>query len=77
MRAVAQADLARVAAMEGSFDEAVQRLGAAREEGMRKLPCDEPAFAQWKGRAELVRACKEPSGPHEPFDENDPVAVDF
>ena len=82
VRAVAQADLARVAAAEGNFEEAVQHLGAAREEGMRKLPCEEPAFQKWKGKPELDEACKEkepdPSKPgHAAFDENEAAAVDF
>jgi tetratricopeptide (TPR) repeat protein len=77
-RAVAQADLARVAALEGKLDEAVQHLGAAREEGMRKLPCDEAAFAQWKGKPELEEACKEPAaGRAETFDEDESVVVEF
>lgn len=80
VRAVAQADLALIAAHEGSFEEAVQRLGAARDEGLRKLPCDDAAFEQWKGKPELVEACKEPDPgkpTHEPYDENEAVAVDF
>src|SRR5205807_1518651 len=73
-RAIAQADLARVAALEGNLDEAVQRLAAARDEGMRKLPCDEPAFAKWKGKPDFDEACKELAGGKpgvEPFDENE------
>ena len=82
LRAVAQADLARVAAQEGNFEEAVQHLGAAREEGMRKLPCEEPVFSKWKGKPELDEVCKEkeadPARPgHAAFDENEAVAVDF
>ncbi len=78
VRAVAQADLARVAAAEGNLGEAVQRLSAAKEEGMRKLPCDEPAFAKWKGKPEMDEACKEGEhGKFEAFDENDAVSVDF
>jgi tetratricopeptide (TPR) repeat protein len=79
LRAVAQADLARVAALEGNLAEAVQRLGAAKEEGLRKMPCDEPAFAQWKDKPELVEACKEPEGKggQDSLDPDASVAVDF
>ena len=78
VRAVAQADLARVSAAEGNYDEAIQHLTAAKEEGMRKLPCDEASFAQWKGKPEMDEACKEPeNGKFDAFDENESAAIDF
>ena len=80
VRAVAQADLARVAAAEGSLEETVQHLGAAREEGLRKLPCDEPVFTPFKGKPEFEEACKDVDNGKptvEPMDENAAVTVDL
>ena len=75
-RQVAQFDLALVAAHEDDFEETVQRLGAAREEGMRNVPCDNPAFKKWRRKAELKEICKEEEG-KEPIGEDEAVSVDF
>lgn len=56
-RAVAHADLARVAAQHDDAATVVKELAAARAEGMEALPCAEPAFARWKQRPELAALC--------------------
>jgi tetratricopeptide (TPR) repeat protein len=60
VRALAQVDLARVSALENHVDEAVQHLSAARDDGLRKLPCDEAVFEQFKTNPDFIEACKEP-----------------
>jgi tetratricopeptide (TPR) repeat protein len=57
-RALAFVDLAQIAAMQGKQKGAIEYLGAARSEGLRKLPCAEPAFAPLKGQAEFEAVCK-------------------
>ena len=58
-RALAYADLAQVAGREGILANALEALFAARAEGLRKLPCDEPELAKWKGVAEFDKACSD------------------
>lgn len=60
-RGLAHADLARVAGLEGDLDAAVKHLLAARAEGApKKLPCDEPELAAFKGKAAFDAACARP-----------------
>jgi len=59
-RGYAHMDLARVAALEGKPDEAVQRLAAAKAEGSpRALPCGEADLASLAGREDFRKLCPE------------------
>jgi tetratricopeptide (TPR) repeat protein len=57
-RAVAFLDLAQIAALQNQPKKAIEYLGAARSEGLKKLPCDVPAFAPLKGQPEFTAVCK-------------------
>src|SRR5262249_32607077 len=58
-RGIAHADLARVAARQNRYPDAVDELKKARAEGNNHLPCEEPELARWKERPELNRVCVE------------------
>jgi tetratricopeptide (TPR) repeat protein len=58
-RGIAHADLARVAAKQDRYLDAVAELQKARKEGNNHLPCDEPELWRWKDRPELRRVCLE------------------
>jgi tetratricopeptide (TPR) repeat protein len=58
-RGIAHADLARVAAKQNRYPDAVTELEAARKEGNERLPCQEPELQRWKDRPELKRVCVE------------------
>jgi len=58
-RGIAHADLARVAAKQNRYLDAVAELNSARKEGYNHLPCDEPELARWSDRPELKRVCVE------------------
>ena len=79
-RALAFADLAQVAGREGILENAVQALTAARNEGLRKLPCEQPELAKWKGRPEFDKACSAETSPPPGTavdDEDEVVAVEL
>src|SRR5438094_2886864 len=52
-RGIAHADLARVAAKQNRYADAVVELKKARSEGNNHVPCDEPELARWATRPEL------------------------
>jgi tetratricopeptide (TPR) repeat protein len=57
-RSVAFTDLARVAALEGKFDEVVEYLSAAKAEGFAiQRPCDEPELKPFHGKPEFDSLC--------------------
>ena len=58
-RGIAHADLARVAAKQNKYPEAVAELQKARAEGNDRLPCEEPELSRWKERPELKQVCVE------------------
>lgn len=58
-RGIAHGDLARVAAKQNRYPEAIAELQKARAEGNNKLPCEEPELARWKERPELKQICVE------------------
>ena len=58
-RGIAHADLARVAARQNRYLDAVSELDRARKEGNNHLPCEEPELDRWKDRPELKRVCVE------------------
>jgi Flp pilus assembly protein TadD len=79
-RALAFADLAQVAGREGILENAVQALNAARNEGLRKLPCDQPELIKWKGKPEFDKACSDETSPPPGTavdDEDEVVAVEL
>jgi tetratricopeptide (TPR) repeat protein len=57
-RALAWADLAQLAGREGDREAAIEALSAARRANLRKLPCDAPELARWKGKADLDGVCE-------------------
>ncbi|MCA1826276.1 MAG: hypothetical protein LC689_04980 [Myxococcales bacterium] len=52
-------DLARVAARQNRYADAVAELKSARAEGNNHLPCAEPELARWSSRPELEQVCVE------------------
>jgi tetratricopeptide (TPR) repeat protein len=58
-RGIAHADLARVAAKQNRYADAVVELKKSRAEGNNHLPCDEPELARWRTRPELKQVCVE------------------
>ncbi|MFN2549532.1 MAG: hypothetical protein ABR567_19075 [Myxococcales bacterium] len=52
-------DLARVAARQNRYADAVAELKSARAEGNNHLPCEEPELARWSSRPELKQVCVE------------------
>jgi tetratricopeptide (TPR) repeat protein len=57
-RSVAFTDLARVAGVEGKFDEAVEYLSAAKAEGFSvKGTCDEPELKAFQGKPQFDSVC--------------------
>jgi thioredoxin-like negative regulator of GroEL len=58
-RGIAHADLARVAAKQNRYADAVGELQKARAEGNNQLPCEEPELSRWKERPELKQVCVE------------------
>lgn len=58
-RGIAHGDLARVAAKQNRYADAVLELQKARAEGDNHLPCDEPELARWGSRPELKKVCVE------------------
>ena len=77
-RGIAHADLARVAAKQNRYLDAVAELDGARKEGNNHLPCDEPELARWKDRPELKRVCVEAAAAAaDEHSEDDAVPVDL
>jgi tetratricopeptide (TPR) repeat protein len=77
-RGIAHADLARVAAKQNRYLDAVAELQKARGEGNNHLPCDEPELARWKERVELKRVCVEAAAAAaEEHSDDDAVPVDL
>ncbi len=58
-RGIAHADLARVAAKQNRYLDAIAELKKARAEGDNHLPCEEPELARWGARPELKQVCVE------------------
>jgi tetratricopeptide (TPR) repeat protein len=58
VRGLAQADLARVAGLEGDYPGAIEHLAAALAEGgSEMLPCDAPELKDFKGKPEFEGLC--------------------
>jgi tetratricopeptide (TPR) repeat protein len=79
-RALAYADLAQVAGRQGSLEDAVRALAAARGEGLRRLPCELPELSQWKGTPAFDKACSAEGAPAPGAavdDEDELVAVEL
>jgi tetratricopeptide (TPR) repeat protein len=77
-RGIAHADLARVAAKQNRYPDAVSELQKARSEGNNKLPCDEPELSRWKERPELKQVCVEAAAKEaDEHTDDDAVPVDL
>jgi tetratricopeptide (TPR) repeat protein len=77
-RGIAHADLARVAAKQNRYLDAVAELDGARKEGNNHLPCEEPELARWKERPELKRVCVEAAAAAaEEHNDDDAIPVDL
>lgn len=60
VRAIAHADLARVAARRGDPATTVRELDAARADGLARMPCAEPEFQALKDKPGMSKACTPP-----------------
>jgi len=76
-RGIAHADLARLNARQGKYEETVAELGKARGEGNNRLPCAERELAQWKEREELRQVCVEAEAALAGVDGEEMVPVEF
>lgn len=76
-RAVAHADLARVAAFRDDYGAAVSELTAARGEGLDALPCAEPKIARWKSKPEVAKLCAPVRATADSDSEDEAAVVDF
>jgi tetratricopeptide (TPR) repeat protein len=78
-RALAWADLAQLAGREGDREAAIEALSAARRANLRKLPCEAPELARWKGKADFDSVCEPitmaPGG--QGFEDADLVNIDL
>ena len=60
-RGLAFVDLAEVAALQGKPNEALEYLGAARAEGIKKLPCNAEELQSLKAKPEFAQFCPTPA----------------
>ena len=59
-RAIAHADLARVAASRNDVPGTLRELATARAEGLTRMPCAEPDFQRLKAKPGMAQACAAP-----------------
>ncbi len=60
-RAIAHADLARLAARRDDLAATLRELAAARAEGLTRMPCAEPEFQPLNAKPGMAKACAAPA----------------